>query len=82
MASGRWPDPTIAPEDAAWFDEGSFSRWVLAGRHSLPALLREVAATVGFAEARRCAAVLADMGLEVSPDTLPSRSERRRRRAG
>lgn len=82
VASGQLPDPAVAPEDAAWFDEGSFSRWVLAGRPSLPSLLREVAAAVGFAEARRCAAVLADMGLDVSPTSLPSRRERRHRRAG
>jgi hypothetical protein len=82
VASGQLPDPTVVPEDAAWFDEGSFSRWVLAGRPSLPSLLREVAAVVGFAEARHCAGVLTDMGLEVSPTTLPARRERRRRRAG
>lgn len=82
VACGRLPDPAVAPEDAAWFDEGSFSRWALAGRPSLPSLLREVAEVVGFAEARQCAGVLADMGLDVSPTTLPSRRERRRRRAG
>ena len=82
VAWGHLPDPAVAPEDAAWFDEGSFSRWSLAGRLPLPALLREVAAVVGFAEARQCAGVLADMGLDVSPTTLPSRRERRRRRAG
>ena len=82
VAAGRLPDPAVTPEDAAWFDEGSFSRWVLAGRPPLDVLLREVAAVVGFAEARRCAGVLADMGLDVSPTTLPSRRERRRRRAG
>jgi hypothetical protein len=82
VASGRWPDPAVAPEDAAWFDEGSFSRWVLAGRPPLPSLLREVAAVVGFAEARRCAGVLTDMGLDVSARTLPPRRERRRRQAG
>lgn len=82
VACGRWPDPTIAPEDAAWFDEGSFSRWVLAGRPSTATLLREVAAVAGVAEARRCEAVLADMGLDVSATALPTRRERRRRRAG
>ena len=82
VAGGWFPDPAVAPEDAAWFDEGSFSRWALAGRPSLPSLLREVAEVVGFAEARQCAGVLADMGLDVSPTTLPSRRERRRRRAG
>jgi hypothetical protein len=81
VAAGGLPDPSIAPEDAAWFDEGSFSRWVLGGRPSLQALLREVGAVVGFAEARHCAGVLADMGLDVGPTTLPSRRERRRRRA-
>lgn len=82
VACGRLPDPSVAPEDAAWFEEGSFSRWALADRPSLPSLLREVAVVVGFAEARQCAGVLADMGLDVSPSTLPSRRERRRRRAG
>ncbi len=65
-----------------WFDEGGFSRWVLTGRPTLPALLREVAAVAGFAEALRCAGVLADMGLDVSGASLPSRRERRRRQAG
>lgn len=82
VAAGQLPDPAVTPEDAAWFDEGSFSRWVLGGRPSLPSRLREVAVVVGFAEARHCAGVLADMGLDVSPATLPSRRERRRRRAG
>ncbi len=78
-AEGHWPDPAVAPEDAAWFDEGSFSRWVLAGRPPLPALLAEVAAVAGFEEARACAGILQDMGLDVA---LPPRRERRRRRAG
>lgn len=82
VASGQLPDPAVAPEDAAWLDEGSFSRWALGGRPALPSLLREVAAVVGFAEARHCAGVLADMGLDVSPTILPARRERRRRRAG
>ena len=82
VAAGRWPDPTIAPEEAAWFDEGGFSRWVLTGRPTLPALVREVASAAGFAEARRCAGVLADMGLDAGAASLPSRRERRRRRAG
>jgi hypothetical protein len=79
VVDGHWQEPTVAPEDAAWFDEGSFSRWVLAGRPSFPALLADVAANVGFAEARTCAGVLHDMGIDV---TLPARRERRRRRAG
>ena len=82
VAAGRWPDPTLTPEDAAWFDEGSFSRWVLSGRPGLPVLLAEVAAVVGFTEARRCAGVLQRMGVDVGPCTLPTRRERRRRRAG
>jgi hypothetical protein len=79
VADGRWPDPTLAPEDAAWFDEGGFSRWVLTGRPTLPALLRGVAKVAGFAEASRCAGVLRAMGLDVPPSTLPARKERRRR---
>ena len=79
VADGHWPEPTLAPEDAAWYDEGSFSRWVLAGRPTFPALLADVASQVGFAEARTCAGVLHDMGIDAS---LPPRRERRRRRAG
>lgn len=82
VAAGSLADPTLSPEDAAWFDEGGFSRWVLTGRRTLPALVRDVAETIGFAEGRHCAGVLADMGLDVSPLALPSRRERRRRRAG
>jgi hypothetical protein len=81
VAAGHLPDPTLTPEDASWFDEGSFSRWALTGRPTLGAMLREVAAVAGFAQARHCAGVLADMGLDVGPSTLPSRRERRRRRA-
>jgi hypothetical protein len=80
-AQGRWPHPTVSPEDAAWFDEGSFSRWVLADRLPLPALLSEVAATIGPAEARRCAGVLAGMGIDAGP-APPNRHDRRRRRSG
>lgn len=82
VAAGHWPDPTLTPEDAAWFDEGGFSRWVLTGRPTLPALLGRVADVAGFGEARRCAGVLQAMGLDVAPSSLPARKERRRRRAG
>jgi len=30
-AAGEWPVDDIAPEVAAWLDDGSFSRWVLGG---------------------------------------------------
>jgi hypothetical protein len=82
VAAGHWPDPTLAPEDAAWLDEGAFSRWVLTGRPTLQALLGRVADVAGFAEARRCAGVLQALGLDVGPSSLPARRERRRRRAG
>lgn len=78
VAGGTLPDPTVTPEDAAWFDEGSFSRWVLTGRPTLEAMLREVASVAGLAPARHCAGVLADMGLAVGPSILPSRRQRRR----
>lgn len=29
-AAGDWPVPGLTPEEAAWFDDGSFSRWVTA----------------------------------------------------
>jgi hypothetical protein len=79
VAQGAWQDAAVAPEDAAWFDEGSFSRWLLAGRPPLTAVLAEVATAVGFDEARTCTEVLRDMGFDVA---LPPRRERRRRRAG
>lgn len=77
-----WPSSTLSLEDAAWLDDGSFSRWILDGRLPLPALLAEVAATVGMAEARECTGVLAGLGINVDLPALPNRRERRRRRAG
>lgn len=57
-----WPERTLTPTDAAWFDEGSFSRWVLGNRPPLPALLDQVARRAGNTTARRCAGVLHRVG--------------------
>jgi hypothetical protein len=62
VIEGIWPEPTVTGADAAWFDEGSFSRWVLGNRGSLHGLLDDVARRAGAATARRCARVLENVG--------------------
>ena len=51
------------PTEAAWFDAGSFSRWVMRGRAGLDDLLAEVKRTSGSGVSRRCASVLHRLGL-------------------
>lgn len=62
VVEGAWPERTLTPTDAAWFDEGSFSRWVMGNRESLPGLLDDVARRAGVTTARRCARVLHRVG--------------------
>ncbi|MDQ6928644.1 MAG: hypothetical protein M3159_08270 [Actinomycetota bacterium] len=62
LIEGAWPERTLSPTDAAWFDEGSFSRWVLGNRAPLPSLLDDVARRAGVTTARRCARVLHRVG--------------------
>lgn len=62
VVEGAWPERTLTPTEAAWFDEGSFSRWVLGNRPPLPTLLDDVARRAGTTTARRCAGVLHRVG--------------------
>lgn len=80
VIDGHWHEPTLTPGDAAWLDAGSFARWILSERPSLPAMLAEVAGVLGPAEAQHCAGVLRGLGLEVAPLALSSRRRSRRRR--
>jgi hypothetical protein len=82
VAAGRWPEPTLMPDDAAWLDAGAFSRWILSERPSLADMLADVAAAAGPAEAQRCAGVLGELGLDVPAFSSGDRASRRRRRAG
>ncbi|MGI8807174.1 MAG: hypothetical protein ACR2KK_04935 [Acidimicrobiales bacterium] len=40
VAGGAWPELGLTPEEAAWFDDGAFSRWLLGECHPLPAKVR------------------------------------------
>lgn len=64
MIESRWNEPGLTPSDAAWFDDGAFSRWVLSSRPPLSALLAELRQIVGRTEARRYAQKLRRLGIE------------------
>jgi len=66
MIEGRWEEPGLTPADAAWFDDGAFSRWVLSGRPPLPTLLAELTRVVGRTEARRYAQKLRRLGVKTA----------------
>lgn len=36
VATGGWPALGLTAEEAAWFDDGSFSRWVMSSQRPLP----------------------------------------------
>jgi hypothetical protein len=63
VIEGRWSVTHLSPTEAAWLDEGSFSRWVLGQRVPLPALLDDVSRLITPAMAERCARTLRKMGL-------------------
>lgn len=54
---GRWEVPGLTPTEAAWCDDGAFSRWALDGRPPSSALLAALPGVVGTAHARRCARI-------------------------
>jgi hypothetical protein len=66
VIDGRWQEPGLTPTDAAWFDDGAFSRWVISGRPSLAALLSELRRVVGHTEARRYAQKLRSLGVQTA----------------
>lgn len=63
VVEGRWLERSLTPTEAAWFDEGGFSRWVMGQRMSLDQLLDQVARATKPGVARRCAAVLHQLGI-------------------
>jgi hypothetical protein len=64
VMAGGWPVFGITPEEAAWFDGGSLSRWVFAQWPSVPVLLAEVRRALPSAEARRCSGLLRRLGVD------------------
>lgn len=61
---GAWPELRLASEDAAWLDDGAFSRWVMRHCRPLPDLLVEVRRVLEPAEAHGCIRLLRRLGLE------------------
>lgn len=80
VIEGVWPERTLSGTEAAWFDDGSFSRWVLGNRPPLPTLLDDVARRAGATTARRSAGVLERVGY-LGPDEWRSGVARSRARA-
>lgn len=66
VVEGRWLESGLTPTDAAWLDDGAFSRWVLARRRPIAEMLAEVAGVIGRTEARRFARLLRDVGIETA----------------
>ncbi|HEX4818622.1 MAG TPA: hypothetical protein VFV00_00325 [Acidimicrobiales bacterium] len=62
-AAGEWPVDDIAPEVAAWLDDGSFSRWVLGGYPPIEQLTDSVCELVPPSLRRRVRAALRSWAL-------------------
>jgi len=52
VAQGEWPELGLTREEAAWLDEGAFSRWVVGRCRPLRTLLREVRRVLPPADSR------------------------------
>ncbi len=63
---GGWPERGVAPEDAAWFDDGAFARWVLSSVPPVPFLLAEVRQVLHPSDARRCLRILRQLGVDTA----------------
>ncbi|MGH9224034.1 MAG: hypothetical protein ACRD2W_09710 [Acidimicrobiales bacterium] len=61
---GSWQEPSVTPSDAAWFDAGSFSRWVMTFVPPINVLLADVRRAAGPGIARRCRSVLHQLRLQ------------------
>jgi hypothetical protein len=61
---GTWPDAGLDPALAAWFDDGSFARWVLGGWPDLGELEGAVVALLPGAPAAAVSGALDAWGLE------------------
>ena len=62
-AAGEWPVEEIAPEVAAWLDDGSFSRWVLGGYPPLAQLADATCELLGPSLRRRLRGALRSWAL-------------------
>lgn len=67
--AGAWPELGLTPEEAAWFDDGGFSRRVMARYRPLPVLVAELHRVLRPDRARRCLRFLHRLGVG---DALPS----------
>ena len=53
VVGGAWPDLCLTTEEAAWLDDGAFSRWVMGQCRPLPVLLAGLRRVLDPADARR-----------------------------
>ena len=53
VVGGTWPDLCLTTEEAAWLDDGAFSRWVMGQCRPLPVLLAGLRRVLDPADARR-----------------------------
>lgn len=60
---GSWDEPSVTPSHAAWFDAGSFARWVLGEHRPLSELVTDAFEVLSPGDARRCAQVLRQIGV-------------------
>lgn len=63
---GGWPERGVTPEDAAWFDDGAFARWVLSSVPPVPFLVAQAKRVLRPSDARRCLRVLRRLGVETA----------------
>lgn len=58
VVEGSWQPGTVSPTEAAWFDAGSFCRWVMDQTAPVDHLIDEIRTVARPAIVRRCLAVL------------------------
>ncbi len=63
VVEGAWRERNLTPTEAAWFDAGAFSRWVLGQRPGIEMLLADLHRVVSPGVARRCTSVLHRLGI-------------------
>lgn len=67
VVEGRYRERNLTGADAAWFDTGSFSRWVLSDRAPVAVLLQEMRRVSSPSTGRRCAQVLRQLDIDSAP---------------
>lgn len=63
VIEGSWEERTLTPTEAAWFDAGSFSRWVLTEHPPPDVLVGEIRHLAPPRIARQCFTALRRMGI-------------------